>query len=367
MRPNTGSWLRGDDMKVLFLTTHVAGERKPSTDAASQTIIDDMSRLGADVTRLSQERDGTNRRSSTFGRQIRDFLRSAQFDVVIIHHAALGWVTEILPNHVRVVALVHGIEHEVHQRSSHSSRPWSQWLCRKQARLLQRLESQLAQRADEIWTFTPHDAAFFARLSGGRRTRVMTPSGLANPSIATISKTHDVALLSDWTSPSNIDGLQWFLTQVYPKLPPDITIRIGGKGADCLVGRYRNVAYQSFVGNTHKFLAEARVAAILTISDVGMHADTLTALSAGSRIVATPCALRGLSALPSDVVAAGDPDTFAKQLAAAIRAPDDGGVRIEAMRWTSERKHRHSMELAAGLRIAPPAPSTQPAELTATA
>ena len=377
------------------------------SNVASQRVIDGMRRLGAEVTTCGYQCKGGKQesnpnelcaavrnietrdaglgimlwsmsaimrrwyhstakyRSLTFIAQVRSLLASAEFHLVVIDHARLACVLPALPLHIRVVALLHSIEHEVYQSFSNgrSPRPWSRWRDRRDARLVQRLELELAQRADEIWAFTDHDAAFFTTLCDGRPSRVLTLPGAIRPDAAVSRKTCDVALTADWTSQASMDALQWFLTQIYPKLPPSLSIQIAGKGADRLARRHRNIVCRGELSDTQEFLAQARVIAIPTLNDGGIDVHTLDIIAGGARVVATPTALRGVATPPSTVTAAGDPTIFAERLVAAIQAPDSNAECSQTAHWTAQRTRRFASTLSAGLGLSPQRSSLQLEEL----
>ena len=61
----------------------------------------------------------------------------------------------------------------------------------------------------------------------------------------------------------------WLDEQVYLHLQTHLSIRIAGRGAEWLNGKYANVEYLRFVEDAPQFLAEARVIAIPSIRGGG--------------------------------------------------------------------------------------------------
>jgi polysaccharide biosynthesis protein PslH len=159
------------------------------------------------------------------------------------------------------------------------------------------------------------------------------------------SKDFDIGLIGSWTWKANEEGLAWFFNRVYPQLPHNLDIRVAGSGASWLEGRFANVKYLGFVDDAQDFLRHARAVAIPTLSGGGIQIKTLDAIASGSKIVATPLAMRGIDDRPATVAVAETPDQFATLLASAIAASGGDSFAIDAIQWSRLRLQRFQNEI----------------------
>ncbi|MGH3851414.1 MAG: glycosyltransferase family 4 protein, partial [Pseudonocardiaceae bacterium] len=155
-----------------------------------------------------------------------------------------------------------------------------------------------------------------------------------------------IALIGSWTWKANSEGLKWFLEKVYPLLPPDVAIHVAGSGAQWLVGLYENLRYVGFVDDAQTFLRGAKVVAIPTLSGGGIQIKTLDAIASGSRIVATPLALRGIEDYPETISVAGTDEQFAALLRSAVTTPASVVASAKAVEWTVLRNQNFRRDLA---------------------
>jgi len=202
-----------------------------------------------------------------------------------------------------------------------------------------------------VWTLTDHDATYFNRRSPLIRARAFAlPPGMsAEPPAEAPSKTFDIGLIGSWAWKPNEEGLRWFLQEVYPLLPDHFTIQVAGRGADWLAEQYPNITYVGFVPSAQLFMAQARVVAIPTLSGGGIQIKTLDAIASGSKIVATPVAIRGISEPPSTLHVAKTASEFAKQLALSVTSTSNETNSSEASTWLATRQAKFTAELSQSL------------------
>jgi glycosyltransferase involved in cell wall biosynthesis len=149
----------------------------------------------------------------------------------------------------------------------------------------------------------------------------------------------DVGLLATWTWRPNEEALRWFLDNVYPRLPREVTIHVAGPGAEWLRGLYPNVTQRGFVKDAADFLRAARLIAVPTRYGSGLETKMLAAIASGSAIVATSASIRGLGRVPASVAVADEADEFAQRIADRLaRAASDTGDRKEALAWRAARR-----------------------------
>jgi polysaccharide biosynthesis protein PslH len=230
--------------------------------------------------------------------------------------------------------------------------------------MVRELEHQLAVITQQVWTLTQHDAQYFIQRPHKAIIHAFDlPPGLAPTQPLSNAKAFDVGIIGSWGWKPNLEGLEWFLEQVYPQLPASISIHIAGRGAEWLTQKYPNIQYHGFVPNAQEFMAQAKVVAIPTLTGGGIQIKTLDAIASGSPIVATPIALRGITDLPATVQIATHADEFAQFLIAASSAEPIAANLDQATIWFENRKLKFLRDIQQAILSVPP-PATP--ELTPT-
>lgn len=385
-------------MRILFLTTIIPIHQRMGSEVASQCFIDGLRHNGHQVSivgymrsddtfepglqdvvvgkRYIETKNAGKYRSAVwfilslwlnlpysaakyysrdYLNAVKNRLAAAQYDLIIIDHPQLGWLKSLIPDADRLVTIAHNIEHEIYLGNAETAQRWiDRWVYGREARLIKRLEDELATTVREVWALTEQDSKYFTRIAGVKRARVFDlPPRLAEPAALSLPKEFDIGLIGNWAWKPSEEGLQWFLQQVYPHLPQSISIHVAGRGAEWLINQYANVNYHGFVPDAQEFMAKARVMAVPTLSGGGIQIKTLDAIAAGAVIVATPVALRGVSDLPTTVQAVEQPDQFAAQLLAQMRSPQLSAQEAteQSLNWYSIRQSKFLDEIADAINL----------------
>ena len=235
------------------------------------------------------------------------------------------------------------------ERLKDTSNIVAEWIYQREARLVKQIEDELAATSQEVWALSQHDADYFTKLGKTDVVRVFElPASAKEPVDSTHPKTFDIGMIGSWLWKPNADGLHYFFEQIYPHLPPHLSIRVAGRGAEWLIGKYANVEYLGFVEDAPQFLAEARVIAISSIRGGGIQIKTLEAIGLGLPFVATPFALRGIVTPPTTVKLADSPEQFAEYLQTAIAQPVTPSDLESVKAWVQNRHTQflHSVDTA---------------------
>lgn len=384
---------------VLVLTTVLPRQQRMGSEVASQCFIDALAAIGCNVTvagymrkddpfeTLPQEivvgkryietkksklntmiwlslsfllgwpYSAAKYQSKAYRGCLYECLATTPFDLVVVDHPQLGWLHRFAQRTMpkreyKVVAIAHNIEHEIYQSNAEGAQNFlARWIYQREARLIKTSEDDLAIQVDQVWTLTDHDATYFNRRSPLIRARAfaLPPGMAAEPPAEAPSKTFDIGLIGSWAWKPNEEGLRWFLQEVYPLLPDHFTIQVAGRGADWLAEQYPNITYVGFVPSAQLFMAQARVVAIPTLSGGGIQIKTLDAIASGSKIVATPVAIRGISEPPSTLHVAKTASEFAKQLALSVTSTSNKTNSSEASTWLATRQAKFTAELSQSL------------------
>lgn len=96
----------------------------------------------------------------------------------------------------------------------------------------------------------------------------------------------------------NRKSAQWFLSEVYPLLPKDITICIIGKINEHIKGDYPNITKVEFVESLGDAYASSRISICPMLGGTGIKLKVIEAMSFALPVV---CTLRGIDGLPNKI------------------------------------------------------------------
>ena len=379
-------------MNILFLTTVLPRKKRMGSEAASQTIIDELIRSGHTVyvvgyvrsnddyvvveneicvERRSIETQGaglqsvrwlaqsfTSRlpysiakyRSRKYIETVRGLLKRNEWDLVILDHVQTSWLIDAAPIKLKTIGIAHNVEYQMYKNFAQSSTNLiRRWIYQREVHLLKQIEHNFAHQVEQIWALTRNDADVFAAMPSKAVIEIPLPPSARIKTTEPGNKQFDIGLVGSWTWEANQQGLKWFIQDVCPKLPEHIKIRVAGSGADWLRGRYTNIDYVGFVDDVQVFLRGARVIAIPTLSGGGIQIKTLDAIASCSMIVATPLALRGIQDYPTTVHVATSRTEFATLLSNIISQKICESPDI-ALIWIHRRCNEFREALANSLR-----------------
>jgi hypothetical protein len=375
-------------MEILFLSTVLPHRRAGGGEIATHAVLDALQAAGHEVTVVGHRRAGEDRRpppgwievgrraietddagrlqvsawvasalarrlpysaakyrSRTYVRAVRSLARSGRFELAVIDHAQIGWIRpELERAGLPFVLSSHNVEGQLYAEQEARARGARSRLLRREARLIGRLEEEVARRGRGVWSFTQADAAHFRRF--GQAWTIPVHSSFTAPP-PKLDKQCDVALMGTWTWDATRAALVWFLEHVHPRLPSRLTVEVAGRGGDWIDGIYPGVRYRGFVPDPLEFLAAARVVAVPGVGGTGVQIKTLDAIASGAQVVASPAAVRDLATPPSSVHVAGSPEEFADQLKRLATAPGSRAPSRAALEWTRERRAQFQEAVAA--------------------
>jgi polysaccharide biosynthesis protein PslH len=371
-------------MKILYLTTVIPSSRRTGGEIASQNFIDALEQNGHDILVIGYQRIGDTQQnkkneivvgkrhieshksqfypllwmgdsllkkypysaakyySSNYLQTLNKNLSHETYDIIIVDHAQIYWLTESLSKNVqKIIFIAHNIEHKIYlSQYQNSHNHLAKYIYQREAHLIKAYEDNLARMASQVWTLTSHDSEYFMGIN--QNTKIFDLPSNLNFGVETLqhqtsNKKFDIGIIGSWTWNANMLGLKWFFEKVYPYLPENLSIHVAGKGAEWLSGEYENVHYCGFVPDVQEFMAQAKAIAIPSVAGGGIQIKTLDAIASGLPIVATPVALRGIFEYPSYIEVAEQPDKFAHILNYLVTSSDfEEGNRHKVL---DERKH----------------------------
>ncbi len=292
-------------------------------------------------------------KSSNYVTMLHSMLKDNIIDAIIIEHSQMAWLLRYVPENYPVVFIAHNVENELYSDLAKESTSFiDRLLYGRESRLMKSIEYMVASRARQIWTISKDDYHYFAACkTAARGVHYEIPPHESEdlPNGSSIVKSFDIGIIGTWSWAANDKGLRWFFDRVYPYLPENLSIRVAGKGADWITGRYENVDYCGFVDSSKEFMMSARVVAIPSISGGGIQIKTLEAISIGVSTVATPTALRGITTYPDSIIIAENPEQFAELLVLYSRTQRTDLQKISDS-WTKKRKDKFNSDIRSSMR-----------------
>ena len=104
-----------------------------------------------------------------------------------------------------------------------------------------------------------------------------------------------------WNRPENMNGLIWFLKNVYIYLPLSVNFKIiGGGMSDDIkkeISSYPNIEYLGFIDNPYPIICQSQALIAPLFSGAGVKVKVIEALATGTPVIGTSIAMEGLEFL----------------------------------------------------------------------
>jgi hypothetical protein len=250
------------------------------------------------------------------------------FDAYILNSAAVAGAFPSLMTDRPCILVAHNVEHVSAAGNAASGPLLTRLLYRREARLLKEIEHHALTACRFIWCFAEEDRQGFG-MDIAAKSAVLplimpaqsSPTASLQTSLLTEEEapTFDVGLIGTWTWQPNMAGLRWFLDEVVPLLPDDISVAVAGRLPAGFVARSPHVSLLGRVPDASAFVASARVMALTSRTGTGIQLKTIETLQAGKPAVATKSSVRGLGTLPTNCLVADEAKGFASALAKIVR------------------------------------------------
>ena len=367
-------------LRIVFATTVLPDERANGGEICSQEFIDVLRDNGADVRVVGYERVGRGPLQSDpsvysagpwfiemadagwrrFLWLARAFFTHAPFtqakfkstayvrsmkkalgdgaDVLIIDHAHIGWVAELPDLPTLKLFIAHNLEHSLYNSIAQSSSAAKCAIYGREALLLMAKEAALGVECNTVIALSNADRDGFARLGvpADKITIIDLPGQAFDLTQPAPTKAYDIGLIGSWQWDVNRQGILWFLSDVLPHLPNDLTVAIAGSGSETLPTTDPRVMKLGRMPDAGKFMRSCRALAVPTVVGSGIQLKTIEGISVGVPMVVTPLALRGINDAPLHVRDAQSASDFAKALTEATTStPSEFDPQ-----WASRRRER---------------------------
>ncbi|ERM01704.1 glycosyl transferase [Brucella intermedia 229E] len=247
--------------------------------------------------------------------------------------------------------VAHNVEYRSAEENAADARSFIQkFLFAREARILKGLESRLSGTARFVFTFAEDDGPALGLAPDRFATMpLVTPGGMqaAQPRPAR----YDLALIGTWTWHPNRIGLEWFLREVKPHLPGDISITIAGNTPADLVSAWSGVNFVGKVPDATEFVESGAVVPLISRAGTGVQLKTIETFELGMPSVATTHSVRGIDNIPANCTIADDPRAFAAAIIERIGKARSGGdsQRLDGKAFTRSQIEGMDRAVARGL------------------
>ncbi len=263
----------------------------------------------------------------------------------------------LLPSQLRQpsVCFTHNVEAEIFERHAQKARgAFNRWMWSSQHRKMRHFESTVLRRFSRVVAVSERDAKFFNQQLGLRHAEAI-PTGVDLQFFAWQSPPAQVQQVPtvvftgsmDWAA--NIDGVQWFLQQVWPLVlaqRPEARFVVVGRNPpsslQALARQTRQVEFTGFVDDVRPYVHAAQAFVIPLLVGGGTRIKAFEAMAMGCPVVSTTVGIEGLDALPDQhYVLRDDAPAFAQAVLALLADPAQAQRLSTAARALVEQRFGH--------------------------
>jgi len=288
-------------------------------------------------------------------RRLVDRLASEQhFDVAHADQLNMAQYAARVPGAFRVLD-AHNALWVLYRRLWETMKPGPQkWLLGRDWRLLKRYEGRICREFDAVLAVSEEDKAALEEAADRPLDIRVIPIAVDTDEVAVIERTPGPYILHIGTMywPPNIDGVWWFLHEVYPLIRqqrPDVIFDIVGSrppaNLQALNENGIGVNVTGYVADPTPYLQRAALMVVPLRAGGGMRVKILNALTQGIPIVSTTLGAEGIAVTPGEnILVADEPADLAAACLRLLNEPDLGARLARNGRALAEQKYdyRHA-------------------------
>ena len=259
-------------------------------------------------------------KSKEFETVLTNALQEQQYDIIQIEGAYMALYVPLLKKltTANIVLRSHNIEHRIWERVAvNTSNILKKVFIQHLAKKIKAFEDATLHLFDAIIAITEDDAAYYkTRSYTGKLTAIQAgfeDSLIADP----VKKPHSVCFIGSMQWMPNIEGMDWFLKEVWPLVlheMPQAELYIAGKGMDASFDRWKGpgVFLEGFVPNASDFIQNHNVFVVPLLSGGGMRLKVVEAMGMAMPIVSTAIGAEGIHYVPDHDILICDTPTELK-------------------------------------------------------
>lgn len=267
--------------------------------------------------------------SSAFNDKLIELLHQKEFDVVQLEGLYLSPYVETIRafSGAKIAMRAHNVEHDIWERiGTHEKNMLKKWYLKTLARQLKKYE---------LWRLNKYDVMVPISEPDERKLKAF---GCELP-VHTCMASYDEDILKpdkskmefpsvfflgalDWIP--NIEGLNWFLENVWGKIHeqfPQVKLYIAGRNAAGLnLGKHGSVEVAGEVENAYDFMNSKGVMIVPLLSGSGMRVKIIEGMAMGKTIVSTSLGAEGIPCKDGqNILIADSADQFAEKISKCLR------------------------------------------------
>jgi polysaccharide biosynthesis protein PslH len=258
--------------------------------------------------------------SAALADKLAELLTTESFDVVQMEGTFVAWYVDVVRRvapGVPTVLRAHNVEHEIWDQLARNERqPLKARYLRHLARRLKKFEARYLPRFTAIAAITEPDQRRLRRL-GCPEPVTFIPAGVdltrmqPDPRIKAKPQTLFFLGSLDWRP--NQEGLEWFLTQVWPeakKRHPELELHVAGKNMPDSIRQLRlaGVQVHGFVESAAAFMQQYELMIVPLLSGGGMRVKIIEGMALGKCIISTGLGSEGIAVKHlHDILVCDDP------------------------------------------------------------
>ncbi|MFH1052523.1 MAG: glycosyltransferase family 4 protein [bacterium] len=266
--------------------------------------------------------------------EIGKLINSEKFDVIHADHTCMAplalYAKKI--NKIPVGLRLHNIEHTIWQRYAEelSSFNPKKYFVLQQESILKKAEAKIISQVDINFAITEPDKQKALLLAPDANV-VVASAGVNpeewKPDDSIERNPYEIVLATTYHWIHNINGLKWFLSDVFPlvqKEIPDIKLTLIGKEAPDWLLNYKadGVNVLGYVDKVQPYYNKASINIAPLFVGGGIRIKILEAMAMELPVVATSLAAEGIKRPETGLFIADTKDDFAKQLIRLIKYPE---------------------------------------------
>lgn len=194
------------------------------------------------------------------------------------------------------------VEHLVLERNAEQAQnPFKKWFLKEQSKLLKKFEIKKMSDADYVTAISHADIETYCKYLPDKNFFLNTAGAHLKPESSEARDPSMILAISNWKWQPNLDGLNWFLKNIWPgieKKHPSLQLHIAGEGlSDSFKQKFNSeqIHYLGFVDDIDSLRLKASVFVAPLLSGSGMKLKILEALAAGLPTVTTRFGAEGIS------------------------------------------------------------------------
>jgi glycosyltransferase involved in cell wall biosynthesis len=274
-----------------------------------------------------------------FKRKLIEVLSNNAYDIVQLESFYLAPYIKTIRKYssAHISMRAHNVEHVIWKRlAKHSRWGLKKWYYNRIANELEILETGYLAHYDSLIAISEYDKSSFHNL-GYKGKSLSLPIGLdlnAYHRSPAVSDSKSIGFIGSLDWKPNIQGLDWFLDHVWPKVLQDqkgVLLHIAGKGASKNLERqihsFRACKFVGEVPSSNDFLSKHSIMIVPLLSGSGIRVKIIEGMAKGMLVITTSCGLEGIPATHKEnVLVSQNASEMAKNILFALNHPVEAKI-----------------------------------------